>query len=361
MREEIINSIVSLKKKTTNEFIDIVNKKLAFETSKYSSKKEDIWHVIINDNKLKKTSEFLITYHCLTCHKQNTVSSTQFLRKVRKCKATCFQCQLQILNTTPDHNFPKNKGKTNPILSLREIYENSIQNFDTYSEEYKNSYFLSHLTSEDFERISPKIISLCSGKYTNLQDLEFWSIYKTNNQMLFSSVVYDKKNDIIFKANQPILKCDNCDSHWRAKSLEGFKNCYKVLCANCKLCNRTFKIRPFKNINNETIIYQSKLEKKFIDWCHDNNILCRNGPNIEYVFKDKCRTYRVDFQIENTLIEIKDFHIWHKNQLENGMWTEKMNSVDKFIQNTNYEKYLLITPQNWNDNIKIIMEILNKI
>ena len=39
--------------------------------------------------------------------------------------------------------------------------------------------------------------------------------------------------------------------------------------------------------------------------------------------------------------------------------TIEMILVDKFIQNTNYEKYLLITPQNWNDNMKIIMEILN--
>ena len=360
MREEILNSIVGLMKKSSNEPIEIVNKKLVFEASKYSSTNEAIWHVFINDIKLKKTSDFLISYECLTCKKTNTVSTTQFLRKIRKCKNNCFQCQLQILNSTPDHNMCKNVN--NIPLSIKEIHENSIIEFESYSEEYRNAYFLRHLNNDDYERIKPKIISLCNGKYTNLQYIDYWSIYKVNNQMLFSTVLYDKKNDIIFKANQPILKCDNCENEWRAKSLEGFKNCYKILCANCKLCNRTFKIRPAKNIINETIIFQSKLEKKFIDWCHDNDILCRNGPNIDYKFKDKNRKYRVDFQIDKILIEIKDFHVWHKTQIENGMWKEKMIAIENTIQiNDNYNKYLLITPQNWNDNIKNILKILNKI
>lgn len=360
MREEVINSIIGLKKKSSNESIEIVKKELVFEKSKYSSTNADIWHVYINDIKIKKTSDFLICYQCTTCDKQNTVSTTQFLRKIRKCKKTCFQCQLQILNSTPDHNKCKNVDK-HLHLNLKQIHEKSIIEFDSYSDGYKNAYFLKHLNDDDFERIKPKITSLCNGKYTNLQDIDYWGIYKVNNQMLFTSVLYDKKNDIIFKANQPILKCDNCDNEWRAKSLEGFKNCYKILCANCKLCNRTFKIRPAKNINNETIIFQSKLEKKFIDWCHNNDILCRNGPNIDYKFKDKDRKYRVDFQIGDVLIEIKDFHIWHKTQIENGMWNAKMNAVENIIQTDNYNKYLLITPQNWNDNIKFILNMLNKI
>ena len=137
--------------------------------------------------------------------------------------------------------------------------------------------------------------------------------------------------------------------------MQSFKNCLKLLCPDCKLCNRTFKIRPTKNINNDVIIYQSKLELKFIDWCNSNNIVVNNGPNLNYIFNDKERKYRVDFQINDILIEIKDFHIWHKNQVESGMWEAKINAV----KNSN-KKYFFITPNNWIQMLSELKNLINK-
>jgi hypothetical protein len=161
------------------------------------------------------------------------------------------------------------------------------------------------------------------------------------------------------KANQPIIKCDNCEKTWRCKSLEGFKNCYKILCPDCKLCNRTFKIRPIKNINNQIITYQSKLELKFVEWCASNNLVVTNGPNIDYSFNNKHHKYRVDFQIKDILIEIKDFHIWHKNQVESGLWDIKIKAVDKYIIENGLRKYFFITPNNWKQMVKEILNIMN--
>ena len=36
------------------------------------------------------------------------------------------------------------------------------------------------------------------------------------------------------------------------------------------------------------------------------------------------------------LIEIKDNHIWHKEQVQSGKWEEKVNGVEKFLQNNSY-------------------------
>jgi hypothetical protein len=263
------------------------------------------------------------------------------------------------LNSTPNHNKPTNKEK--PIkLSLIEFHEKSITEFESYPDEYRDSYLLSHLSSEDFERLKPKIISICNGKYTNLNNFEYWGIYKVNNQMAFSSVLYDKINQSILKANQPIMKCDICDKIWRAKSLEGFKNAYKVLCNDCKLCNITFKVRPAINIHNEKITYQSKPEKKFIDWCNNNNLLVKNGPNVDYVFDGKAKKYKVDFQVSNILIEIKDFHIWHKNQVESGKWKAKEDAAREYGKKNNFKDYFMIMPQNWDEIITKIKQ-LNKI
>lgn len=334
MRDKILDSIIEVREKKTNVIIPILTKELKFE-------EENIWHIFINNIKIKKTSDFLISYKCLSCNQINIVATTQFLRKIRHCKSQCAQC-----------NFTNPKSKTTDLV---DYYHQSLEEFKSYPDQYTNSYFLSHLLIDDYLRIKKNIISLGNGKYLNMDDYDFWNIYKVNNQMKFSSVMYDKINNIIFKPDQPIIKCDNCDKNWRCKSLESFKNCLKLLCPDCKLCNRTFKIRPTKNINNDVIIYQSKLELKFIDWCNSNNIIVNNGPNLNYIFNDKERKYRVDFQINDILIEIKDFHIWHKNQVESGMWEAKINAV----KNSN-KKYFFITPNNWNQMLSELKNLINK-
>jgi len=371
VREDILNSIVEIKNKNDNVSIPINKKELLFESSKYSSIKNDIWHVYINAIKIKKNTNLIFFYKCLQCHNINSCGSTQILRKIRQCKSQCFQCNNIKLNNRDRHNDKykyKNKQKeekeekeeNNPQQkSLRELYEQSKIEFEKYPDQYKNSYLLSHLSVNDYSRIKPNIISFSNGKQNEIENYEYWPIYKVNNQMKFSYVIYDKVNDTIFKAHQPIIKCDNCEKPWRCKSLEGFKNCYKFLCSECKLCNRTFKIRPTKNINNQIITYQSKLELKFVEWCASNNLVVINGPNIDYIFNNKGHKYRVDFQINDILIEIKDFHIWHKNQVESGIWDIKINAVDNYIINNGLRKYFFITPNNWKQMIKEILNIMN--
>ena len=358
IRNKVLNSIVEIKNKKDNSSIPIKSKELKFESSKYSSVKNEIWHVFINGEKIKKTSDLVFHYKCLTCDNSNSCASTQFLRKIRNGKTKCPQCQIIGLNdrdrtqqatTKPIHLISVENTKK----SYQELYEISKLEFETYPDQYRISYLLSHLSIDDYNRIKPNIISFCNGKNVDINNYEYWSVYKVNNQMKFSYVLYDKINDSIFKAHQPIIKCDNCEKPWRCKSLETFKNCYKILCNECKLCNRTFKLRPMKNVNNEIIMYQSKLELKFIEWCANNNIIVKNGPNIDYTFKDKQHKYRVDFEIDGFLIEIKDFHIWHRNQVESGKWDTKVNAANKFINdNKEYKKYYFITPNNWNQKLK---------
>jgi predicted ABC-type ATPase len=326
MNQKILDSITEFKNKTNNEIIPITEKKLQFETNSYD--------VYINNIKLKKTSEFLITFKCVSCNSLNTVSTTQFLKKIRECKTSCFQCNLL------KHN--------NIILSPEENRKNSIELFDTYSEEYKNSYFLNHLDDEDYNRIKTKIVNLCNGKYSKLDNIEYWSIYQVNNQMIFSSVMYDKINKTIFKVNQPVLKCDSCEKNWCGKSLECFKNSHKILCDDCKSSNRILKIKPIKNIINETVIYQSKLELKFIDWCKTNGFIIINGPHIEYTIDNKTKKHKITFQINNILIDV------NKRQA-------KLDVIESSIKNKNYRKYFMITPNNWCQMTKELKQMLNKI
>jgi hypothetical protein len=346
-RLKILNNIVEITK--DNIPIEIKNIKLEFSCNKYSSKKNSIYHITLNDKHLSKKDTLNIKYKCVTCDTNHIVGTTQFLRKINKCSYRCSLCV--------------NKDYQNPLViqkSLIELKEDSNKLFDEYDDDFKNTYYSYHLTDDDYKRISKNIISLQNGKY-KIEDLEYWSVFKTNNQMLFSSVFYDKANNLIIKANQPILRCDNCNNEWRAKTLEKYKNCHKILCSSCTLCNKTFKIRTTKNCVNDIILYQSKLELKFINWCNNNSIIVNNGPAISYTFLDIERKYKVDFKINDLLIEIKDNHIWYKNDIKSGKHDAKLESVKREIANGNYKEYYLITPDVWVNTLKTIKTNLNKI
>ena len=83
MRDELLKSVFEFIDKKSNEKIEIKSKNIVFESSKYSSTKKNIWHIIINGIKLKKTSEYVIGYSCIHCKSKNYVGTTSFLRKIR--------------------------------------------------------------------------------------------------------------------------------------------------------------------------------------------------------------------------------------------------------------------------------------
>jgi hypothetical protein len=295
IKYHIIDSVIQLINKENKIDIPIIKKELKFENS--------IYHLYINDIKIKKTSEHLIKYRCLACDLDNLVSTTQFLNKIKQSKKRCCLC-----NDTEQAITTK---------SYQDKYSDSIKLFQTFPEQYKNAYLLSHLTDEDYQRIKRCLISFCNGKLTDIDNYEYWSIYKIHNQINFSSVIYDKKNNTIFKADQPIMRCDNCHNSWRCKSLESFKNCYKILCQSCKLGNQIKKIKICKNINGDNVMYQTRFQLRFINWCKNNNIVLRNGLESKFIIGD-------------IIIDI----------------------------NGNSSDCLCITPKNWDEKCKEIIKLI---
>lgn len=126
------------------------------------------------------------------------------------------------------------------------------------------------------------------------------------------------------------------------------------MCSSCTLCNKTYKIRTTKNCVNDIILYQSKLELKFIHWCNNNAIVVNNGPVLPYYFENKERKYRVDFKIKDLLIEIKDNHHWFQNDIKSGKHNAKIEAVNDAIKKGEYKEYYLITPDVWNNTLKKI-------
>lgn len=367
-RKKIIDSIIEFK--DNEKVLDNKKIKLEYFASKYSSTKEQIWQILYDDKKITKKSTYKFKYKCNTCSSIHIVNSTQFIRRINNGTIRCYLCrnldeekrkkQSVFLNNNPiikNKIEEDKKEKIKPIMDFIKNKDDSIKLFEEQDDDYKELYFKSHLTVENYNRILNNLKSFENGKLCDLKNYEFWPIYKTNNQMLFTSVLFDKVNKTIFKANQPILKCDNCDNLWRAKSIEKFKNDIKIYCKDCSVVNKVFNLKPFKNINDEKILYQSKLELKLIKTCNDNNILIKNGPKIEYNFNNKNRTYKVDFQIGKKLIEVKDEHIWHKREVESGKWEAKEKAAKKYIEDNKLEQYIFLTPKNWIQEINKLIKI----
>ena len=67
---------------------------------------------------------------------------------------------------------------------------------------------------------------------------------------------------------------------------------------------------------------------------------------IEYFFENNAHKYKVDFELptDKLLLEIKDNHIWHKNQVASGKFSKKEECAKKWCVEHNY-KYILAFPK----------------
>ena len=194
-------------------------------------------------------------------------------------------------------------------------------------------------------------------------DFIYYPCVSISNQTRFLPYLYSKINNNIEKIVNIEFKCENCGNIFISKDLHSHKNRIKALCKDCNLTNNIYKIRTFKNLSNETICYQSKFELKFIRYCNENKIFLINGPKILYNManSNKQHSYRVDFAIPKLklLIEIKDNHIWHRDQINSGKWDQKLAGVNMFLENKHeyknviYEKYIIIFPKIMFLNVKI--------
>ena len=341
-RKLLLDNIIEIKLDDNN--IDILSINLEYSLNKYSAKKNNIWHIILNNKHLSKKDKFIIKYKCINCSSLHSIGTTQFIRKINKCSFNCYLCR--------NNNIKNNDENINNPILLR---EKSILLFNEYDDDFKANYFSFHLTDLDYNRILKNIIGFHNNNLNDINNYEYCPIIKLTNQIGFSSFIYDKINNNLFKAYQPILKCDNCKSHWRATSLEKFKNCFKILCNDCFLYNKIINLKSYNNCTNEKILYQSKLELKFIKWCNENKIIVHNGPNISYMYDNENKIYKINFIINNILICIKDNKSCTKNDIKSGKWNAIEIAINNLILSKKYSNYFLINPYNWLINLNKLL------
>jgi hypothetical protein len=350
--EILERSIINIENINNGEIIN-ENLKIHYFKNKYSNLESESLILFYKDEPIK-TRKYKVSYKC-ECGFLNKIHLSKFLNKKNmrcaKCKET-EEKKLKHSKLLSDKNF-KRKIKKQFIYNLETHIEDSLTKFSSESPNFVKKYYEKKITSDEFIRLIDKIVSV-NGVYIKDKDVRFIPTLTVKNQSKYSQYIIYENEKILLDNIE--FKCENCGDNFNTtrKPKEKIKN-YRILCSSCTFCNKTFKKRKYKTIFNDHILYQSLVELDFIKKCENKGIKILNGEKIKYLFDGKEKKYSIDFYLpeHNYQIEIKGNHIWHRTQINNGIWFEKQKSAEKFCEINNL-KYVLLFQEQMNDFLESI-------
>ena len=286
----------------------------------------------------QRTSKYKVEFIC-ECGNKSTTVLCKFLTKT---KMTCTHCREneEKVNWHRKYYQLKRFGITrgNKVKVIND------RCFDDESDEFKKEYFKRNLTVSEFNIIKKHIYSI-DGITIEDKNIEFIAADKCNNGMIYSQAVII--DGIKHKLNDIQLKCAKCGRifHITRHLKERFNN-YNFDCKDCYLVNKVFKVQKYSS----SLTYQSKPELKFIETCIKNGIEITNGSKVEYDYNSKKHKYTIDFYLPNRKmqVEIKDNHVWHKNQVKSGKWKAKEDAAIKYCNEHN-QKFVLLFSDKFNE------------
>jgi len=328
------------------------NLKIVEVISKYSSVKKPTIKIKINDKICKRDDR--LTYSCPMCNLLSNISVGKFISKKTKY---CYKCKENDEEKRKNHSdfIIKSYAKFNKVKSKDksldlDIIKLSEKLFENENQDFKKDYFNRNLTIEEFNKIKENIKSVNGYNILN-KKIEYYPYIKVNNQMKYSSKIL-MDNKFILVTNCEFC-CEICGDDFKGRNLK--KKIETILCSSCNFSNKVFKFKSTLNINGEKVVYQSKPELNLINILNDNNILIKNGPKIEYKFKEDKKLYKVDFEIPSFkhLIEVKGNHIWHRDQVESGKWEAKEESAKKWCILNNYIYKLVFDVNNYINSLSL--------
>ena len=286
-----------------------------------------------------------VTYKC-SCGRINTILLKKFLTKT---KLACVHCA-ETKEKSEWHSKVMQAKKNGIDLAKKKI--TTCYDFDSETDEFKKLYwrYNQNLTIEEFNEVLKYIYSIDGVVLDGINSIEYLPTEPCKNQKRYTPMI--SLDGIKHSFKNIYLKCPFCGNIFRIS--RGFKQ--RILehnfdCKECKFVNKSFAIRKY----NDELSYQSQKELEFIEGCVKRGIIVKNGPRIPYLFNNSKHNYRIDFEIPclKKIIEIKDMHIWHKNQLKSGKWQAKEKAANTYCEQIGYE-YRILFPNEFDDFFKTV-------
>lgn len=318
--------------------------------SKYSSTGKDAMTIFIDgiptSNMDKK--KYRVDFQCSCGNIQNVLLKKYMVKEkisCTVCKEHGEKAEWQRLMFAMAR-----EGKVRGNKPPRSIY-NVVYDFENESEEFKKEYFEKHLTEEEFNKYGKYIYSVDDVVIEGRDDVIYLPHEPSKNAKKYTGKI--SIGGEIHGTQNLRLRCPLCGEvfHITRQLKEKVKN-NNFDCKYCSFVNKTFKIRKYNGLN-----YQSSDELNFIKLCEKYNICIQNGDKIPYVYKNKTYTYIIDFKLPDLKynIEIKDNHIWHREQVESGKWQAKFEYANQHSKEQGFI-YKVLFP----DEIESFVESLLK-
>ena len=349
--ESQFKTIVSIREKHTNKNIELSSCSIQLLAAKYSNTKVPIAKLVIDSKSISRNNTILVSYTCPTCEIKHEITLNLFMRRIAKNTIHCLCCvnkekekcetQSKYMKINMTHIISGDYVKLHEKVSeksLDDFLEFSRKAWDEEDAEFINHYNLTHLLEDEYTHILPKIKSVGNGKIVDLNGWSYFPHYRVFNQTRYTPMLIHSIDMKVEKPQYITFGCENCGKDYTHRDLEVVKNKLKLFCQECTLTNRTFRLRSCVTKDGTKLLWQSTPEKRFIEWCDEHSIPIKNGPTIQYKFQDKLHNYRVDFELPSfkRLIEIKDNHCWHQQQLASGKFGAKETAAIEWCNKNGY-------------------------
>ncbi len=353
---DYLKSIVSVREKHAEKSFD-GKIDIQLIAAKYSNTKKPIYKIMLDNKPISRNNSYLVKYACLTCNTIQEITLNLFVRKISQEGKCCVVCRNQDEEKSKTHSefmklnaksvingtYEKPEKELNKSLTLLEHLAKSETDWNMEDDDFKSRYELQHLTVSEFERIRNIIKGVNNEKIKDLSGWDYIPNYRVWNQTRYTPMLVNKTLNLVEKPYYVTFDCENCESRFCHRDIEIVKNKLKIYCKDCSFTNRTFRIRTLTMKNGEKIKWQSIPERRFIEWCEENSISIKNGPNIEYEFDGSKKTYKVDFELPSYkyLVELKDNHCWYKQQVLSGKQPAKEIAAKKWCESNKYKYHML--------------------
>lgn len=309
--------IISIIDKENNEwFFD--KERIEWRDNLKTKTHSDISSYIIN-NKIVVTSFMKIKYRCEICG----VEMISLFHNFKKRKSgECISC---IRKRTVSHTHKQRNEKQRKEINKR-ISKGTKETMSLFSEEKKKIMQENKVAAINWEERNKKWNKTMSSKSKEEKDEMYRKVSKTlNNKTL------KEKKEIRVKVKKS----------WLEKyGVEHISQNEDILKKQMKNRKDSFTLKTY-NSKFGPIGYQTKPELSFIKYCESNNIVVKNGPIIDYSLNESNMVYKVDFETENYLIEIKSNHIWYDEDLKSGKIKAKNKAANNFAAKNN-KKFLFL-------------------
>lgn len=304
--------------------------------SKYSSTKEETPTLFLDGEPFRRIRKAKITFKC-DCGRINTIHLSKFLKKE---KMNCKHCA-ETLEKRKHHSEVLRKIHKGETYIKNVRYKTNTYDFSKETEEFKENFYKTHLTETEFDTFKKYLYSV-NDVCVEGKNVEFFSHEKCTNHNKYRQMVKIDGTLVTFQKIK--LKCANCGEIFSiTRNPKERIIAHNFDCKGCYLNNTTFKVQKI----GDNLTFQGKLELNFIKRCKECGISIVNGPRIKYVWRGVEKKYITDFYLPQfkMIIELKDNHIWHKNQVKCGKWGCKENAAKQYAK-INGCQFVLLFPND---------------